>query len=47
MGLEFAVNSGLVAESKYPYRGVQQKCAQKKGPHKVPKYFRVSGRAKL
>lgn len=47
MGLEWAVNNGLVAESKYPYRGINQKCYFKTGPHKIPKYFRASGRSKI
>jgi len=45
--LEYAVNNGLVAEEKYPYRGYQQKCAHTTGPHKIPKIYRASGRAKI
>ena len=45
--LEYVTNFGIVAESKYPYRGIQNKCAQKTGPHKIPKTYRVSGRSQI
>lgn len=47
LGLEWGVNNGLVAEDKYPYRGVNQKCAHSSGPHKIPKYVRYSGRTQI
>ncbi len=36
-----------MAEQKYPYKGYQQKCAHTTGPHKIPGYINVAGRAKM
>jgi C1A family cysteine protease len=34
---EYANKFGIVAESKYPYKGLQGRCVHKEGPHKIPK----------
>lgn len=45
--LDYVFTNGLVAEQKYPYKGVQQKCAHPTGPHKIPASTHVTGRAAI